>query len=352
MQRRPTTQDITWIIDLQRNNQLDLNPPYQRKSVWTRRDRQFFLDSIFRNYPSPAIFLHKTIDETGQATYHVVDGKQRTETILDFVNNKLSMANDYGDSRLNGKKWGDLQDEPELKKQFWNYQITIEMIDVETTAVNTIFDRLNRNARKLTDQELRHAKFDGWFIKEAEAEANQDEWRDFGVVTTSRARRMVDIQFISELLLVVLENHMLGFDQDVLDEFYVKYDELSEITPEFDEDDYRARVGKVRGYIVKMEEHNKSISEHAKGFANFYTIWSLIALEDNLPEPNILARAYKSFMEDVEKVNAQGIPDLMIQGNAQLNRQHLAYLTNLTGATSHLPARQERYNALKIELLG
>lgn len=352
MQRRPTTQDITWLIDLHRNNQLDLDPPYQRKSVWTRKDRQFFLDTIFRNYPSPAIFLHKTINEVGQATYHVVDGKQRTETILDFVNNKLSIAKDYGDNRLDGKKWSDLQGEPELKKQFWNYQITIEMIDVEITSVNTIFERLNKNARKLTEQELRHAKFDGWFIKEAEAEANQDEWRDIGVVTTSRARRMVDIQFISELLLVVLENHMLGFDQDFLNELYGKYDEPSEITPEFDEDNYRARMGKARGYLVKMDEHNNSISQHAKGFANFYTIWSLIALEDNLPDPNILARSYKSFMEGVETLNDKGITNVMSQEDVQVNRQHLDYLLNLSGATTQLPARVERYNALKIELLG
>ena len=59
MERRPTTQDLTWLIDLRRNNQLDTDPPYQRRSVWTRNDKQYFLDTIFRNYPSPAIFLHK-----------------------------------------------------------------------------------------------------------------------------------------------------------------------------------------------------------------------------------------------------------------------------------------------------
>lgn len=119
MQRRPTTQDISWLIDLHRHNQLDLDPPYQRRSVWTRKDRQFFLDTIFRNYPSPAIFLHKTIDDAGKTTYHVVDGKQRTETILDFVDDKLRIAQDFGDTRLNGKKWSDL--ETEFRQIFWNY---------------------------------------------------------------------------------------------------------------------------------------------------------------------------------------------------------------------------------------
>lgn len=129
MQRRPTTQDITWLVDLHQNKQLDLDPPYQRRSVWTRRDKQFFLDTIFRNYPSPAIFLHKTISETGKATYHVVDGKQRTQTILEFIHDRIRIS-DFGDVRLDGKKWSQLQGEQELKQSFWNYQITVEMIDV------------------------------------------------------------------------------------------------------------------------------------------------------------------------------------------------------------------------------
>ena len=108
MNRRPSTQDLTWLLDLAKNKQLDLDPPYQRRSVWTVKDKQFFLDTIFRNYPSPAIFLHKTVDDAGQATYHVVDGKQRTQTILGFVADKIKIAKDYGDVRLDGRKWSEL----------------------------------------------------------------------------------------------------------------------------------------------------------------------------------------------------------------------------------------------------
>ena len=130
MERRPTTQDLTWLIDLRRNNQLDTDPPYQRRSVWTRNDKQYFLDTIFRNYPSPAIFLHKTIDDSGRPTYHVVDGKQRTHTILDFVEDRLRLSRTFGDAPIDGKLWSQLQGETELKRTFWNYQITVEMIDV------------------------------------------------------------------------------------------------------------------------------------------------------------------------------------------------------------------------------
>src|ERR1700678_2713686 len=217
MNRRPTTQDITWLLDLNRNGQLDLDPPYQRKSVWTSKDRQFFLDTIFRDYPSPAIFLHKTIAADGSSTYHVVDGKQRLETILSFVNNKVRIAKDFGDVRLNGKNWKQLEGEQELRRRLWNYQIPVEMVDViEGNVVNEVFDRLNRNSRRLTDQELRHAKFEGWFITTAEAEEEKDSWKKLGIVTTARAKRMADTQFISELLMVVITQGAAGFDQDAI----------------------------------------------------------------------------------------------------------------------------------------
>ena len=221
MLRRPSTQDITWLLDLHQNNQLNLEPPYQRRSVWTLRDRQFFLDTVFRNYPCPAIFLHKTISESGKATYHVVDGKQRTQTILMFVTDGVRIPKDFGDVRLDGKKWSELQGDADLRQRFWNYQITVELLDVlEGGIVNAIFDRLNRNSRRLTPQEMRHARFEGWLISEVETESTRDEWRQFGVVTTARAKRMVDSQFISELMLVVLERRIFGFDQDTLDELY------------------------------------------------------------------------------------------------------------------------------------
>lgn len=355
MQRRPSTQDITWLMDLHRNKQLDLDPPYQRRSVWTRKDRQFFLDTIFRNYPSPAIFLHKTIDDAGKATYHVVDGKQRTQTILDFIYDRLRVGSDFGDARLDGRKWSQLQGDQDLKLGFWNYQITVEMIDVsEGTVVNEVFDRLNRNARKLTRQELRHAKFDGWLISEVETEATREEWRSLGVITTARAKRMVDTQFISELMVVVLEKKMMGFDQDALDELYAKYEEPSETAPELDQEEFQQRFAATRSYLVQMNEGNGIVSEYAKGFGNFYTLWTLIALTgaEELPPPAALTQQYKAFMQKVNRLAEQEDLDAFLRkdkgGKYTLS---FSYLNSSRGASTDLGPRTERFNALKAALV-
>jgi hypothetical protein len=352
MQRRPSTQDITWLLDLNNNKQLDLNPPYQRRSVWTRKDKQYFLDTIFRNYPSPAIFLHKTIDEAGKATYHVVDGKQRTQTILDFANDKLRIARDYGDNRLDGKKWSDLQGEQALKQKFWNYQITVEMIDiVEGTVVNEVFDRLNRNSRKLTAQELRHAKFEGWFITAVEAESEKEEWKTLGVATAARVKRMVDSQFISELMLVVLEGEMMGFDQDTLDELYAKYEDPSDSIAEWDPEAQIKRFSEVKTYLLQMNSEKAIVETYAKGFGHFYTLWALIVLAKSLPTPKKLAGSYSAFIQKVQKLAAQEDLDLFLR-NAKKGEYALAltYLNNSRGASTDLGPRLERARALMVAL--
>src|SRR5579871_6002527 len=116
MQRRSTSQDISWFLDLRRSDQIDLNPPYQRRSVWNLKDRRFFLDTVFRGYPCPPIFLHKTLGANQQAIYAVVDGKQRLQTLFMFVEGQISLADDFGDERFNGRTWEQLD---ALEKQLF-----------------------------------------------------------------------------------------------------------------------------------------------------------------------------------------------------------------------------------------
>ncbi|MDU9414993.1 DUF262 domain-containing protein [Pseudomonas sp. zfem005] len=353
MQRRPSTQDITWLLDLHQNNQLNLTPPYQRRSVWTSRDKQFFLDTVFRNYPSPAVFLHKTISETGKATYHVVDGKQRIQTILDFVENKIRVGKEFGDARLDGKRWKDLNAETDLKQRFWNYQLTVELIDwVDGTVVNEVFDRLNRNARKLTNQELRHAKFEGWFLKEAESESERDDWRALGVSTTARVKRMLDTQFISELMLVVIDNSVRGFDQEGLDEAYAMYDDPAETAPELDIDEFKRRFAEIRQHIIEMESHNSCITTHARGVGHLYTLWSVFALSQNWPSAHESAELYANFMRKFEEIaEQQNLEEFLAQKPQGEYTNVIQYFNFSRGASTDGGPRIERLNALMPEII-
>lgn len=347
MERRVTTQDISWFIDLDRNGQLDLDPSYQRRSVWSMRDRRFFLDTIFRGYPSPSIFLFKATKESGAISYEVVDGKQRLETILKFHRGEIAVAADFGDVELDGKRWAPLSSTH--RQAFSDYVLPVEFIRiVDGGQVNQVFDRLNRNSRRLERQELRHARYDGWFVGLVEEEAQQSLWRDLGVVTTARAKRMRDVQFISELLMVIAENAIRGFDQDALDDFYARHEEPADDESGLDEAGFRTRIANTKALLSRMQGTNACITTFAQTYGAFYTLWSVISLHaDQLAAAEIIAARYEKFMLRVEELAKQEDLDVFLQAQ-ESGAYTLAhrYFSNSTGARTEEAQRLARHRAL------
>lgn len=356
MDRRPTTQDISWFLDLNRNRQVEMNPPYQRRSVWSPRDRRYFLDTIFRGYPSPAIFLHKRIEDGGRAqahVYEVVDGKQRLETILDFVGDKITLAADFGDTSLNGKRWSELGDSH--RRQFWDYVIPVEFIKlVEGTIINEVFQRLNRNSRKLERQELRHAQNEGWFISYVEREPETDDfWSTYKITTTARARRMHDIQFISELMMVVIKGAVTGFDQDALDDLCSEYETPEETVPDFDKEQAGRRFSQVKQYLRDMDQHNGCISRHAATSTNFYSLWAWAALSDPLPPAGVAAQKFEQLIQAVDELQAQDDIEAFLKtqkAKSPLTGEAYRYWKNAAGASTEPAQRQARHEVLRLVL--
>lgn len=353
MDRKPNLQTITWLLNLRRFGQLDLEPPYQRKSVWSRSERQRFLDTIIRNYPSPAIFLHVTYSSDGSPEYHVVDGKQRLTTILDFVDGLIRLPNDFGDVRLDGKRWKDLESYPAIRKSFWNYKLTVEEIDdVAEPVVREVFERLNRNSRKLEPQEMRHARFDGWLISFLENEVESTDWKDLRLWTAARAKRMYDVQVLSELAAVIIRARPAGFDQGDLDALYAEFDEVeAEENGDFDAQDFRAQFEEANSFLRRMEEHNGAVTRHARSMVHLYPLWCLIALNrESLPQPTDLADQYIAFMDAVAVMRAADIAD-PARDRVNEDRNARRYLINSSGASTEEPQRLERYEALCAALI-
>lgn len=347
--RNPTNQDISWFLDLHKQKQLDLEPPYQRKSVWTLKDRMFLLDTIFNGYPIPSIFLNKVTSKDGNTIYHVIDGKQRLETIFMFTRGEIKIARDFGDIALDGKTWDQLT--ADSKQKFWGYEIPVEMISFsETDLINQVFERLNRNSRKLTAQELRHAKFDGWIANFVEDEISNPIWRDIGLITTREDKRMAGVQRLSELLFVILEGKIIGFDQDEIDRLYAKYDEMdgedsleNPLENMISTDEFQEKFEYAKSFLLEMESENNVISTYAKTMANIYTLWSVIVLNRNaLPDPAKVANKYAKFMSNVAKVKDH--PDL--KTDLEIVRLAKKYRNNSLGASTDLKQRLERHDVL------
>jgi hypothetical protein len=76
------TLTIRNLSDYAKDEDLELNPSYQRDSVWSTSDSQLLIDSILRGIPIPSIILTQVEDSD---KLQIVDGKQRLTAILRFV---------------------------------------------------------------------------------------------------------------------------------------------------------------------------------------------------------------------------------------------------------------------------
>lgn len=305
LKRSSNTQNVAWFVDLSNRGLLDLDPPYQRRSVWTKSYQRYFIDTIMKNFSSPPIFLTVQFENDGTARYAVVDGKQRLESILAFVRDEINLPDTYGDNRLNGKYFSSLRNED--KTTFWSYIISVETLsDFEIEEINESFDRLNRNVLRLTAQELRNARFDGRFINLVTELSGDPFWLDICISRRTTIRRMRDIEFISDLFLLTMKG-IQTTRKEMLDRAYADFDE--EI---LNEEEHRRKFEKVKAIIQELNLdicHTRLIN-----FSDFYTLWSVlleyIDLKIDLKETK---REIISFLNKISKVEKKMSEEIEIE---------------------------------------
>lgn len=75
------------------NNQLCVNRKYQRKLVWRLEDKKYFINSILNGYPVP-IFLFARYIENNNEQWDIIDGLQRLNAIVAFIEGEFAIKYD------------------------------------------------------------------------------------------------------------------------------------------------------------------------------------------------------------------------------------------------------------------
>jgi 5-methylcytosine-specific restriction endonuclease McrA len=212
---RPESKTVTDLINLYKDGLLNLEPGFQRQSVWTERDRAKLIDSMLRNYPLPAVFLYRR-EADGHIYYDVIDGKQRIESILMFVG---QMRGRFGlKTQLpNGDQtewidWKRLQ-RKRLQHLVSGYRIPVIEVDGDIGDIIDVFVRINSTGKALTPQEKRHAKYyNSRFLREADRLARRFEeyFRSHGVLGAGQMARMKHVEFMCELMLSVHQGDVIN----------------------------------------------------------------------------------------------------------------------------------------------
>ena len=87
MKSKPETKLIGELLELKKATMLTANPEYQRGKVWDPTQEKKLIDSVFRDYPLPLIYLHHLHKQVGgfqSHTLEVIDGQQRINALYKF----------------------------------------------------------------------------------------------------------------------------------------------------------------------------------------------------------------------------------------------------------------------------
>ena len=262
------------------NNRINLNPVFQRDSVWKTLQRKNLIKSIYENIPIPTIFLYERY-ENNKTIYDVIDGKQRLESIFMFLGLKGYKRNKFpfkavyidNEDRAHEKNrlWEEL-DEQE-KRKISQYQINTITVKGNLGDISDIFVRINSTGSSLTRQEIRTAKYlQSPFLKRINNLANQKSILEYlqnnRIISSSMIQRQKHVEFISELVLSIQNEGPIDKKNAIdrsMESGVLTASQLNKSIKEFNET--LKLVKKVFPDIV---------STRFNGLADFYTLFLLV----------------------------------------------------------------------------
>lgn len=204
---------------------IELTPKFQRRGVWKPAARSFFVDTLLREMPIPPIYLRVVQNtERNRIVRQVVDGQQRVSAVLAFIDGEYRLSRTLS-APWAGKTFDGLT--PEEQRRITGYGFAAEVFQgISDLEVLEIFARLNTYSVPLNAQELRNGKWFGYFKQTAYGLAHEhlEFWRANRVFTEGSIARMLEVEFVSEILIAQLAG--MQDKKNSIDEFYAMYDEV------------------------------------------------------------------------------------------------------------------------------
>lgn len=168
----PKKLSIDELVNAWKDSSLRVNDEYQRGASWNQVQMQALIDSIFRKYPIPPIFLHEIrsmgLGGNESIRYEIIDGQQRIRALVNFHSDKFPLL-DPKDGKLrlpNSMRdlpapWGkrrisDLDEN--LRKEFKSKKLDVFVISqlVKADEIRDLFIRL-QSGTALSRQQVRDA---------------------------------------------------------------------------------------------------------------------------------------------------------------------------------------------------
>lgn len=154
------------VVDfIERDKWGNLRPEYQRRLRWDDTKKSRLIESFIMNVPVPPVFLY----EVNLGSYEVMDGQQRLNAIVDFLQGRFELTGLKIWPSLNGRTFARLP--PMVRRGLERAKVSsiTLMSDSSASAGDDmdlraqVFERLNTGGERLNPQELRNSLFSGSF---------------------------------------------------------------------------------------------------------------------------------------------------------------------------------------------
>jgi hypothetical protein len=294
MRTAATNKKVRELIADVKEGRLIPQPEFQRRLVWTQRDKDRFLDTVIKGLPFPEIYIADgDVDlETGDGTQLLVDGLQRISTLSQYFE---------GDPDLRLQQvlpYQLLADED--KRSFLQYDVAVRNLGAITREqVVEVFQRINATKYALTDIEINNAVYGGALKQFASRMAENQFFSAHPIFNAQDYRRMGDLRFVLSLVCTILTGY---FNRDDVFE-----DLLSRYNDNFDREEVVSE--RMINVLEFLDECNFGARSRAWKKADLFTLFIEVDRQlhegSNLPSPSDILERLESFYRSVEREQSE-----------------------------------------------
>lgn len=234
-------------------------PEFQRRLVWSNKDKVEFVKTVLEGYPFPEIYIAagKVDPKTGEGCELLVDGQQRITTLYQYFK-------DSPDLKLpaNVPSYTELEEAKQI--EFLEYEVVVrDLGNKPIEDIKEIFQRINSTSYGLNAMEIHNARYGGELKKFAEDMSQKEFFDQHKIFNTTDIKRMNDTRYCLALIVTMMSTY---FNRDGEIESYLeRYNEF------FDEKEkYNSQIDEVLKTITQLNFPSDSRSLKK---ADFFTLF-------------------------------------------------------------------------------
>lgn len=338
MKTSATNRKIRVLLNAIKNGSLIPRPEFQRRLVWTNKDKKAFLKTVLQGYPFPEVYIAagKVDPDTGEGAEMLVDGQQRLTTLYQYFTGDRDL--------ILGTELPPYVKLPDSEKiEFLEYEVVIRDLGaMSIDGIKEVFQRINSTTYSLNAMEINNARFNGEFKAFADELTQHPFFEDKKVFSAAEIRRMLDVQFILIFVVTIMSNYFNRNDE--IEDYLRNYND------EFDiKEDLRADIEKVFKFVDSCQfKASSRVWKKADLLTFLVEVYRLLIRDKEELDPKVVSQVLTDFYDQVDTADSSsdGIDE------ESLREEVLAYKKSVSQATNDRGTRIKRSEIIRNILIN